>query len=372
MRSALVLVIAAACSFRGPDLTGDALGPLRDGPPGCIGSACRHLALTVHHEQVAGGPHARFPLLIVLDEPDLATSAADSGFDLIFVDADLAPLPYERERFASGALVAWVGLPVLRGDVDTTLYLYYGDRGATVDHQDAASVWDAGYQGVWHLAQAVGGANALLDSTAHASHATDEGGPVLGAPGAIGRGVAFDGVDDRLHVTRHAALDTATATGTLSMWVEWIASGSGTNQRLLMSSNTFTGDLSGMEWATNGVGDYYYYPANAGAASDYDGVARPFTDGTWHHLVLTQDFPSKTVVFYLDGTPLTIGHQGIPATWTKPAGPGDWFWGGVPPRARFGGTLDEIRVSSVLRTPGWIATEYANQHAPTAFVTATP
>ena len=218
----------------------------------------------------------------------------------------------------------------------------------------------------------VGGTNAVLDSTAHASHATDEGGPVLGAPGAIGRGVAFDGVDDRLHVTQHAALDTATATGTLSMWVQWILSGSGAAQRLLMSSNTFAGDLSGMEWATNGVGDYYYYPANAGAASDYDGVARPFTDGVWHHLVLTQDFASKMVVFYVDGAPLTLGHEGVSTTWTQPAGPGDWFWGGAPTRSRFGGTMDEIRVSSVLRTPGWIATEFANQRDPTTFVTATP
>ncbi|HEX6836430.1 MAG TPA: hypothetical protein VF334_07635, partial [Polyangia bacterium] len=31
------------------------------------------------------------------------------------------------------------------------------------------------------------------------------------------------------------------------------------------------------------------------------------------------------------------------------------------------GTIDELRIATVARTPGWIATEYANQSSPSTF-----
>jgi parallel beta-helix repeat protein len=78
-----------------------------------------------------------FPLLIKITDTDLITKARDDGYDIVFRSLEAntcapeaAPcgLYHEVERWNSstGELIAWVRIPRLYHDSDTTIYMYFG------------------------------------------------------------------------------------------------------------------------------------------------------------------------------------------------------------------------------------------------------
>jgi hypothetical protein len=133
-----------------------------------------------------------------------------------------------------------------------------------------------------------------------------------------------------------------------------------------MTPDTLGGDHSGMEWAINSNNQYYYYPGDAGV-NNYVSIQTPFTQGTWSYVVVTQELATRTVRMYVDGVERMKDIDGVATMWTTVPSQADWFWGGRPGEAKFFGAMDEIRVSNVVRSAGWIATEYANQAAPGSF-----
>lgn len=333
--------------------------------PACFEQRCRKKRITIDHTKVAGDL-ARFPLFVQLADPDLA-NARPTGADFAFVAADgITPLAHERERFANNELFAWVAVPALSATVDTTLFLYYGDA-AAADTQNATAVWDGDFQAVWHLAGTASGNAAVRDSTTKLNHGTDLG-VAIDQDGKLAKAVRFDGIDDHIRIPIASSLTMTAGLATLGMWVKWTQPVNTTFQRLLMSTNTFNNDNRGMEWATNPIGEYYYYPSDASGANAVK-VAAPFASGTWHHIVVTQDYSTKTVRMYLDGAPLTLAVDGTATNWLNLTTAAEWHWGGIPDRARFAGMMDEIRVSKIVRSAAWIATEYANQSSPATFYT---
>jgi biopolymer transport protein ExbB len=361
--------LLGACSFD-PNAARDASSgdDTMDLPtlPACVGTACRRRTITIDHTKVTGGPHVAFPLLVRLSDPDLQNTSAPNGFDIVFTSADGATkLAYEREPFVGGELVAWVAVPSVSSEADTAIEMYYGDPAAAVDAQDPAGAWDASYQGVWHFEEL--GTLEITDSTTHANHGTAQGGLTLGAAGKIGTAAQFGGIDGCVRVPQSTSLDQAGAIATLELWVYWTNTVITSYQRLLLTNNSFAGDTTGPEWATNPSGYHYYYPSNAGATSNYVAIVNPFVNMTWHHLALTQDFAARSVAMYIDGSPVVFDDANVATSWLKLATPGDWYWGGAPPRNAFAGMMDEIRISSVVRSAGWIATEHANQRSPSTF-----
>jgi Concanavalin A-like lectin/glucanases superfamily len=234
------------------------------------------------------------------------------------------------------------------------------------DTQNRPAVWDGDFQAVWHLAETVGGTNAIKDSTARANSGTDLGGTMLGMPGKVGPAARFDGVDDHIRVPSSSAFTPVYQAATLSLWVSFTDPTTTDYQRILLATNSLTGDGRGFEWGTNPLGDYYYYPEGAGGLN-YAAVTSPFGDGTWHHVAITQSFATKMVELYVDGTLRTPTFNQTPVNWAQVMTAADWHWGGTPTRTQFAGRMDEIHVSKVVRSAGWIATEYANQNEPALF-----
>ena len=173
--------------------------------------------ITIDHTKVSGGVDLTdFPFLVNLGaDADLAANAQANGNDILFTSADgTTKLSHEIETYtsATGALIAWVNVPSLSVTVDTVLYIYYGNPGAS-NQQNPTAVWDADYQGVWHLKE--NGALAR-DSTSHANNATSGTLPTQTA-GAIGFGQAFDGSTQTVGIPDTASLQIATD-GTFSVW----------------------------------------------------------------------------------------------------------------------------------------------------------
>lgn len=331
-----------------------------DPAPAPLGEAHYRKPIQIDGARVVGGPHAHFPVLIQLaSAPDLAAHARADGFDIRFATAAGENLAYERESYdpATGALTAWVQLPVL-GSAGATFDLLYGDPEAA-DQQQPQAVWDASFEAVWHFA------GTTLDSTSHHDDGTPHGGLAFGAA-PIGQGLAFDGIDAYLSVAKSAGLSATASAGTFSLWIRWNVSAGGNYQMMMSSSNQFVTPRDGFEWANQPDGHHYFYPWG-GTETDFAYYSDPFTDGIWQHLAVTLDDATKTVVVYVDGAAITPLQN---VAWLQVAQPDDWLWGGNPAMGGpdwFLGGMDEIRVESAVRSAGWLATEVANQRSPATF-----
>jgi uncharacterized repeat protein (TIGR01451 family) len=159
-----------------------------------------------------------------------------------------------------------------------------------------------------------------------------------------------------------------------------------------VTSNTFT--LSGWIYlnafpaSCEGAGIFYqgtgsnYLGTELTAESNCEGYAQTLTfryEGgtyagaatnailptTWQHVAAT--YNAGTVTFYVNGASkgFTPG-LGTQAPAANPSAIGYWD-SSTDANRFFNGLIDEIEVSGVARTAGWLATEYNNQSAPSSF-----
>ncbi len=334
--------------------------------------------ITIDHTSVVADL-TDFPVLIDLVDSDLKDHVQANGNDIIFT-IDGTPLAHEIELFdqdyspTEAHLVAWVKVPLLSSSIDTVITMAYGNPEAELVGR--ATVWDD-YVGVWHLDESPTGP--VYDSSQYNNHGTTLGSMSSSdlVTGHIGSGFDLDGIDDMINVLESPSLDSVKSGGTISLWINWLDSSDGGYQRILTTSDRFALNptppptllqTDGFEFAVQPDGDNFFYPWG-GSGSDYNLATNPFTNSIWQHLVVTLDYSTKSVVIYLDGAPLVLTIENVPAQWTQLASLGTWLWGGhqLDAASRFLGMFDEIRVSNAILSPEWIETEYNNQDNTAAF-----
>jgi len=330
--------------------------------------------ITIDHTKVVSDV-TNFPVLIDLFDHDLQTEAQASGNDIIFADVEGNILDHEIEDYTRiynsthSHLVAWVRLN-LSSSQDTKISMYYGNP-LIANQENTEGVWGDNYKGVWHLKESpTGTTDEIKDSTAN-----DNDGYTVGSMNStdlvtskIGKGLELDGADDMIIMNDSVSLDSVNDEGTLSIWLNWVNSSDDRYQRVMVSSNTFPDRADGLEWSNQPDGDHFFYPW-AGNWDDYNLITDPFTNSYWHHLVVTLDYATKDVDIFIDGASMSFAQEFVPTNWTQCAIIDDWLWGGHPafPASYFAGSFDEIRVSSIVRSTGWIQTEYNNQYSPNTF-----
>lgn len=173
------------------------------------------------------------PVLVRLTtDADLAASALANGDDILFTAADeTTQIPHSIVNFdnSTGELIVYVFISSLSAVSDTTIYMYYGNSGAS-NQENGAGVW-ADYEGVWYLQESGDGTSGeFVDASGNSADGT-------GASGAVPTRVSqwnglysqdFDGTDD--------AIDTGTVdfagqtAASLIIWAEHDNTGS--NERL--------------------------------------------------------------------------------------------------------------------------------------------
>jgi hypothetical protein len=73
--------------------------------------------------------------------------------------------------------------------------------------------------------------------------------------------------------------------------------------------------------------------------------------GAWHHVAIVRNATAKQYLLYVDGAALeTVGYTTNPTGGTSAS----VTLARIPTGLEFGGQLDEIRVSGVVRSPAWI------------------
>ncbi len=334
--------------------------------------------ITIDHTKVGNGTtdQTNFPVLINLaSDSSLAAHALASGNDILFTASDgVTVLPYEREKYTSGtgALVAWVSVPIVSHTTDTVLYLYYGNSTAS-DQQNKTAVWDANYQGVWHLNQTpTGTAGDMADSTSGANNGTSQtiaaGAQVAGK---IDGSLTLDGASDYIS-TANSFAPATNSSETVQAWIK--------------TTTTSSNKVVGLEDVQTGTGasqaDRQLYLQAGGkvrfgtwnvgtGVADMAVSTNTVNDGNWHSLVGVRDNTASKVYLYVDGALQATTNSTDGQAYTA----GYWRIGSYHITASqwagndgyFAGSVDEVRVSQIARSADRIATEYTNEFSPSTF-----
>jgi hypothetical protein len=372
--------------------------------------------ITIRANQVTGGPLTNFPMLVSVTNADLRTTAngghiasynlaTNDPQDLVFEALDDATcggpgtspckLDHEIEAYnpATGQLVAWVRVPSITSiNPRTVIYMYYGN-GCSTSTQNPSGVWDANYRGVWHLSQnPTGAVPQMKDSTANAYNGTAVGGFVAGDQQAavINGGLNFDSATN--DETQIAAAALGATSVTVSAWIRvknftetTFSSGSGNLGAVVFSTRDADCDVSPtlvVSPADGGAGTQYglvFCNDSCSIAKGAKGTTAIVLN-TWYYAVGTFSYTGTGQYagnwnVYLNGA-LNGGPNNFNfasnatgnftgASWRLANNP-QWPTPGVQTSNVI---LDEVRVSKIVRSAGWISTEYRNQNAPGNFYT---
>ena len=348
-----------------------------------VGSGYLHSrTLTVNHTQVGGSTLSNFPLLV---STTLGASRIQNAscYDVIFTSdsGGTMKLPWEVESCtqSSGAIIAWVGLTSISATADTVFYVFY-DNTAIVSAQNTGvyaptSVWDANYVGVWHLGAASGVLSAL-DSTTHGNNGTIVN--ATSAPGQIGSGAQLS-VSPSTYIDIGAGISSLTpsvvtasgwfipSTASQSAYAHLVVQDYALPRVAPWQGYNLSLNLNGTAGGALGAGYNIYSGSQANLTTSTTAAAN-----TSVYLVLTVD--SLHANLYVNGA---LGTNS-PAATNGPisyAGTGRFRIGAngaatsSTAAENAAGVADEIRVSNIARSAGWITAEYNNQKASSTFLT---
>jgi len=342
------------CGTPDTDLDGDGEA-CNDGCPynPNLTTACepKRKKLTIQGAQVPSA-ETDFPVLVrIAADLDVAFYADPTGRDIYFADDAGAPLYFERESYDSGtgALLAWVKMDLTGADQD--FYMYYGD-GETSEKSTPAGVWGSAYQHVWHLGSDPTGTN--VDSTGNGGDATGvnmESGDLVG--GVIGSGVVFDGSSERLTYSNGL---TGSGPSTISAWVSQTNDG---DNNCIISFGTPGSNQVRYLFATHDSTSTIRVGFNPNAINTDDGI-----EGAGWKLV-TWVWNAGNTEVYVDGT---SAYGPVSHTGANTSGSGGRLGGNVLDNVFLDAILDEVHVSPVVRSAGWIAAEYGNQRSGSTFI----
>jgi RHS repeat-associated protein len=324
--------------------------------------------LTILHTQVPNTDQTDYPMLVSGVYPFLATVANGgrvqnaNGYDIVFTSdaAGQNPLDFEIDSYngTNGTAAFWVRIPMLSHTVDTTIYMWYGNPNINGSQENIAGVWRNNYLSVYHLGN---GTSIGTADSGSAGYTLAQSGSVSSVAGVIGGGAAFNGDAGSYlyHDSVTAYPSGSTGQETLEVWEQFPTNGGGevfgyganwpTGSRIALASSS-TGPM--MEFENIAISDSV--PIN----------------NAWHHLVGTYaggGVTSSTSQLYLDGVPLpgndnSEGNVNISTAELKIGGiPTVTFCCGLT------GAVDEVRISSVVRSEDWISTEYNNESSPSTF-----
>lgn len=268
---------------------------------------------------------------------------------------------------ASATAAIWVGVSQLTGSRDGVIYVWY--KAATTQTQPAANstfgsqkVWDSNYKLVWHAGN--GTTLNLNDSTANANNLTNNGGVAAGS-GSFGVGYAsFTGANYLSGGT------TGFPTNGIATLECWYSKNVDVDDAHILTFSQFAGGADSLISMTipgppSGAGDLHPsgYVKSAFQRSGSIGFG-------WNYAAFVYNSPAFYIVMNGNadnfGTPGSYGFN-IGASLTIGAG------AIVSGTKYLTGYLRGVRLSSVVRSNGWLATAYTNQNNPPAFaVPGTP
>ncbi len=335
-------------------------------------------AITINLTRVVG-THTEFPIYVTLSDLDLSAKALSNGQDLRFTAADgktLLNFDIEQWNSATGQLDAWVNMPNLSSaqGAGPHMFLYYGNSAAGVVNSTAA-VWNTDYRAVWHLNEDPSG-GVVTDSTKNGHHGTAVI-PVSGdlglVDGRMGKALVFAGKNGAyLNMSNRGDDGAVNRDGindlnpmSIELWFRPLSTGGGTYGRLL-AKQSFSPLVIYPYFGTVRV-----LRGRATADMEVRSASGTVVLSTWHHLVVVLDTVNNIRRMYLNGSEVGYHVNTTSGSGTLTSDAANILSIGNAYSALdrgFDGIIDEVRISSVIRSADWIRTSYNNQSAPATFL----
>lgn len=312
--------------------------------------------------QAAGVPDTvyDFPLLVRLDADRFDFDLSD-GKDLRFSSASGAHLPYQVDSWdpANRRAAVWVKLDTVLPDTrNMAVTLHYGRRDAP-DFSDGKAVF-SGFAGVWHFTEPL---DADGEGVFHDASPSGAAGAARVAPqdrqGAIGPGAAFQGTHQVVAPGLPALLPTRALT--LSAWAYSVGTGTEGGEFASMGDNYGLrirpdGDGHFFIFTDTSVHDPVWKPTNRFLIAESQGLD---LRGAWH--LVTGRYDGATLKVFVDGVEKHSVAHGRDIHYAF----GKEFWMGRHGNGHtpydFTGSLDEVQVSPVARSPAWIKLAFESQ-----------
>ena len=367
--------------------------------------------ITVSLNSVISNDLTDFPVLIKFTHDDLKQANENMGRDFVFTESDgITKLSHEIEQYdnTTGEIIAWVNFPTLDATSSTDIYIYY--KGNTVGF-NSADVWNDDYVLVWHLNQtSTGTVGEFRDSTSNGNDGRGGGGNKVGynaariphpTDGQIGSGQEFkgpttsgggEGTGDMIW-THGVIQGMPSRDVTIELWVGDITNspGDGSNYNDMVSfCTTHTNQLNN-KWSNHLVlwkakditmaAKRQHYVSNAGINVEGNNAAS-FTN--WNHIVAVYNMKDADGTvgasnLYVNGvlaesqTKSQNDNVVLQTTDLRMVLGGDIDGANGNNCNRVNnelkGKVDELRISSGLKTADYAAATYFNQGDPDTYTT---
>ncbi len=345
--------------------------------------------ITVDRSRHLSTSLTNFPVLIDILDTDLHTKVQADGDDIVFY-AGGNIVPHEIELFdqnydaTRAHLIAWVKVN-LTGSVNTVISMYYGNP--VIGPQERPElVWTQNFASVWHLDEdAIAGQTTAVHYDATANNRDGQQNGNADDNGKFYNGQRFDGSNDQVVISSSKGLNPS-GDVELSGWFKLdVAFTSSSPNTLLIFEKYLDGNndmhivLAGQDYdrvisAQIPAASLVFKVENDASGQKYKWTtARTWTAGTWYHFSCTidADTPENNKI-YVDSVDSTSGSSGS-LTSAHLSYAGDWGIGGglidnvASYYSWYDGVIDEVRVSSTIRSAAWRSGSYSNQFNPSNF-----
>ncbi|MDD5522884.1 MAG: DUF2341 domain-containing protein [Kiritimatiellae bacterium] len=298
-----------------------------------------------------------FPALMVFAEGSNGFSYSQctttNGSDLRFANSnETAVLNHEVEKWdTNGSSYVWVQVPELVSNGWVWAYWGGSDTNAP-SYSTNGATWSQNYLGVWHFNST--NAYKYPDSTSHRFDGLNYGCGSI--QGQIGGAVDFDVAPKYIDLT---GIGSSSGSYTFHYWVKTVTPSGDTRVIDVQSGRLITSVLSGQ---------LRYYQFNNWNPTGGLGYVN---NGVWHHVVYVFDGgapASDNARVYLDG--ILVHTSGY---YTNRAIGGTvklgTDYGSAGTGAHFDGAMDELQLSTVMRSSNWIWACFMNQGSNSVFNT---
>jgi len=285
------------------------------------------------------GTVVNFPIPISLTSQDLKQKGKSDGSDIVFTSADgFTKLSREIEEYnsESGELIAFVKIPGnLDGNKNTNIYMYYGNRNG-IEINDTTT-WDDDFAAVFHMN------NSTLDSTKNNIDGSIINTLVL-SEDKFGKNNSFDFTNGYITIPKPFDQNNLEQIWTVDAWYK--VSDKDNYQEILSSvfnrgCNLISATTKNpLLYLNSGANDYYTYGnGNYVNINTWEKITFRFRNSDGYRKIYVNGEDITTVGPNRTSTPLGIGNT-------------------ISIGKTFRGSIDELRISTNLRSDDWIKTEY--------------
>lgn len=333
--------------------------------------------ITIDHTQVQGNL-TNFPILVNVIDTELRDKAQEDGDDILFMENKgvATKLNHEIDSFngVTGAMIAWVKIPMVSSTEDTHLYMYYGNSSSTAQ-QSPEKVWNTDFMAVWHLNK--NPTEGVFDSTIYDNDGTAYGSMSSSnlIEGKVGKCLQFDGVNDYLTIPDSTSLKQSEVT--LLCWLNVAPGYTNFEGREYILGKRCDDSFSNQDTVSYGM---KYLDNCMGAVAEKNDNSQTFAKypaelGNWYYTAMTYDSSTNQIDYYQDGILRDSLNHGQSLRYTDPI---DFIM--AAGHIKEGSTLnywvdckiDEVWIADTNLGPGWISTTFTNQNNPSSFLSLGP